>query len=592
MDSMCSILEYLKERSMNNNSISYVDSSTNLNNLLKHLNFNKEECKVLYLSKTASMYIESVYNIKTESIIKTISNNQYRLLDSINRKDNEIYIINDCELLDLNTFSKLLLILSKEAKIILMGDIHIKSNIENNVFCLLHNIFAKRYLNEIKLEDIIEEFDGDKNDYSYKLCPNSKKLVKNLVKINDNLYSGIVNWGEFKELIKNNNAYTLIEKGLEYIKFNHSHINLDYLKRFIKNPYSYFQKTVIMSNENDINSVIENGVVTSNFLNIFYHIKIEEMKAKFIELEYPCAKKITQLNLSKLELSMLDVRIMYLIEKEFRIKYASCKDYFKNNFFTLVSLDLEMVLNQDRDYIFEYTLFNPDACMFIENENIIRLSVLKCYNLLELAKLDKNNFNTKSSVILKSKNEKSASTLLEKYNYYDDKLELIYNVPFTIFNLINWVKLRREVSQFRNEKLLVSDLGLSISNIEKIINFKLNMVDIIFEKYELEGLKLILNGKEESFFFNSLFRGICKYSYDDTQPIKYNICKMCNEDFAKIKKEFINSGDILYLDEFLEIKNNLKSDRYHKSSRILEYGFMEILNSKSIEWQQLFKIEL
>lgn len=592
MDSMCSILEHLKERSKNNNSISYVDSSTNLNNLLKHLNLNKEECKVLYLSKTASMYIESIYNIKTEPIIKTISNNQYYLLDSLNRKDNEIYIINDCELLDLNTFSKLLSILSKEAKIILMGDIHIKSNIENNVFCLLHNMFAKRYLNEIKLEDIIEEFDVDKNDYSYKLCPNSKKLVKNLVTINDNLYSGIVNWGEFKELIKNNNAYTLIEKGLESIKFNHSHINLDYLKRFIKNPYSYFQKTVIMSNENDINSVIENGVVTSNFLNIFYHIKIEEMKAKFIELEYPCAKKITQLNLSKLELSMLDVRIMYLIEKEFRIKYASCKDYFKNNFFSLVSLDLEIVLNQDRGYIFEYTLFNPDAGMFIDNENIIRLSVLKCYNLLELAKLDKNDFNTKSSVILESKNDKNTRDLLEKYNYYDDELELIYNVPFTIFNLINWIKLGREVSQFRDEKLLVSDLGLSISNIEKIINFKLNMVDIIFKKYEYKGLKLILNGKEESFFFNSLFRAIYKNSYDDTQSIKYNICKMCNEDFVKIKKEFINSGDILYLDEFLETKNNLKSDRYHKSSRVLEYGFMEILNNKSIEWQKLFKIEM
>lgn len=580
MDLTVNIIDVLKDRCMNNNPVKYINEEYDVNELLNYLNISKEECKVLYLSKTVSNYIESTYNIETESVIKIISDNNFCLINNTTQKDNKTYIIEDCNLLDLNIFNQLLSILSKEANIVLIGDKNMLSFVDNNAFDLTSNVIAQKYLDKIKLEKTTKNNSITAEKYNEMFKP--KCILDNLVKVNDDWYSGIVNWSEFKQLLKKNDIYNFLEEAFNSSKLCYNSLN--YLKKFIANPYAYFQRTTIMSTKNDVNYAVSKGVVTSNFLNTYYHIKVEDMKAKFIELEYPFAKDIP-----KLDLPLLDKRIMLLIEQQFRIKYGSDKEFFKNEFFSLVSLDIDIILNQDKKYIFEYALLNPDIPMFIENKDIIRLATLKCYNLLNLKKLNKDYFNNTPYINIELNKNKDANYLLKKYNYYDNELEIIYNLPYTIFNLINWQRLSKEMKRFNDDKLFVSDLGLSLLNIEKIINFKLNMVDIMFKKYDFKGLDLIFKGKEDALFFNSLFKAINKNSYEINKSIKYNINKICEDNFIKIKKEFINSGDILRLDEFLEIKSKLKSDLYNRPSKALEYGFVEILNKKNIDWQKLFK---
>lgn len=598
MDLMTNIIVALKERAINNNHIKYLDGIYDLNKLLEYLNIDKKDCNVLYISNIVSRHIESKYNVETQSIMKTILNNKTCFINDSSIKDNKTYIIEDCNILDLKTFNELLSILPKEAKVVLIGDKNMLSTVDNNVFDLTLNVVAQKYLEKIELEKekrtikdnpsvvVIDKGESTNcEDYTITVHPSKSfpnPIFNNLIKINENLYSGVVNWSEFKKLFKLNHAYTILNEYLYSTKS--SVINIPYLKRFIENPDVYFLKTVIMSNKSKLKDAFSTGVVTSNFLNIYYHIKIEEMKEKFIELGYPSFEEIKDLKLSP-----FDKRLIRLIESQFRCKYGSWKSPFETDFFNMESLSLDIILNQDRDYIFKYTIANPDAIMFIDSENVIRLSVLKCYNLLNLKELDKNLINNLSCIDNTLDESIDIEKLLDEYSKYDSELEVIYNIPYSIFNLVDWKKLSEQKSKYNLDKLLVSDLNLSILDIEKIINFKFNILELMADKYNLQGINLVFKGRQESLLFNAIFKAINKYSYQKDKYQNQNLNKDFEKCLVKIEKEFTNSNDILHLDEFLEVRKEFKSGIYGKSIRLLEYAFIDLLNDKGINWQEIIK---
>lgn len=197
--------------------------------------------------------------------------------------------------------------------------------------------------------------------------------------------------------------------------------------------------------------------------------------------------------------------------------------------------------------------------------------------------MDKNFINNLSSI--DSELEKGVS--IENILNYDNELEVINNIPHSVYNLINWKELNEEKSKFKNDRLLISDLNLSISHIEDIINFKFDMINIVAKKYGVKGLNLVFKGKYESLLFNTLFRAINKNTYRKDRSIKYNLNKMCIREFLRVKDEFLSTEDILHLNEFLKIRKELKSGLLDKSIKLLEYGFIDLLNGKDINWQEI-----
>lgn len=602
MDLMTNIIVALKERAINNNHIKYLDGIYDLNKLLEYLNIDKKDCNVLYISNIVSRHIESKYNVETQSIMKTILNNKTCFINDSSIKDNKTYIIEDCNILDLKTFNELLSILPKEAKVVLIGDKNMLSTVDNNVFDLTLNVVAQKYLEKIELKkekkaikdnpNIVVIEKGESNgfgDYEIIIHPSKSlldRVLNDLIKIDDNMYSGVVKWCDFKKLFKSNHAYIMLDEYLNSMEF--VCFPKPYLQRFIKNPDIYFSKTIIMSNKSELKDVFSTGIVTSNFLNLYYHVKIEEVKEKFIELEYPSFKEI-----GKLELSIFEKRLMWLMEQQFRYEYGSCKSHFETSFFNMKSLSLDIVLNQDKDFIFKYTMANPDAIRFINDtidaENIIRLTLLKCYNLLNLKELDKNLINNSSCIDNTLDESIDIEKLLDEYSKYDSELEVIYNIPYSIFNLVDWKKLSEQKSKCNLDRLLVSDLNLSILDIEKIINFKFNILELMADKYNLQGINLVFKGRQESLLFNAIFKAINKYSYQKNKYENQGLNKDFEKCLVKIKKEFANSNDVLHLDEFLQVRNELESGIYDKSSKLLEYGFIDLLNDKNINWQEIIK---
>lgn len=538
-----------------------------------------DNCSLLYITAITNQYMKKSYNIKTQSIDETIQNSQ-RLFDISTTKEIElptVYIIEDCNLLSLDVFDTLLSCLSNYNKLILVGDKNMISPVDNNVSDLILNGIGNKYLEKIELKKSQREFKCMDNVLKVK----DVNTFKNLLKIDSYTYTGTLNWLEVREALISNNSYNEFYNYLNSNKFNRSY--MPYLNRYIKRPELYFTKTIIFSTESNLDNVLSNGVIVSNFLNIYYHILIEDVKNKFIELGCP-----SFMDIIKLEIPKIDKTVMFMVEEEFREKYNSNKSLFFNRFFNIDNLYIDIILEQTKDFIFDYTLSNPDAGLFIDNEDIIRLATFKCYKLLNIKKINQNIFNNVEYTNSVEKNQ-HIENLLSKYGDYDNILDVIYNIPYSIFNLVNFKPTNNKKSNHENRGYIISDFNISIFDIEKIINFKINILNLIAERYGLEGVDLVFRGKNESLLFNSIFKAIYDNNVDNNSIHIANLNKYCSKELKNIEDKFKSSEDLVKLDEYLKIKERFKSNILDKSIILLKNGFLELLNDKEIDWQKLNK---
>lgn len=577
MKTLENIILNLKLRKSLNNTVKYIDGTYDLNQLLKEINVDIDDCSLLYITVMTNLYMKKSYDIKTQSINEAIQNSQ-KLFDISNDKEIElptVYIIEDCNLLDLDVFNNLLSCLSNYSKLILVGDKNMISPIDNNVSDLILNGIGNRYLEKIELEKPQREFKCMDNVLKVK----DVNALKNLSKINNCTYTGTLNWLEVKEALISNNSYNEFYNYLNSSKFNRSY--MPYLNRYIKRPELYFTKTIIFSTESNLDNVLSNGVIVSNFLNIYYHILIEDVKNKFIELGCPSFRDILKLKISK-----IDKTVMILIEEEFREKYDSNKIFFFNSFFNIDNLDIDIILEQTKDFIFDYALSNPDASLFIDNEDIIRLATFKCYKLLNIEKINQKIFNDVEYTNSIGKNQ-DIDNLLSQYSDYDDILNIIYNIPYSIFNLVDFKPTINKKSNHQNKGYLISDFNISIFDIEKIINFKINIVNLIAERYSLKGIELVSRGKDESNISDSIFKAICENNVDSSSIHIANLNKYCSKELKNIEYKFKSSEDLIKLDEYLKIKEKFVYNTLDKSVTLLKNGFLDLLNDIKIDWKKL-----
>lgn len=188
MDVVTNIIIDLKKRCESGNPVMYLDSQYDFNKLLGYLNINKEQCRILCVSNIVSKYIRNEYNVKTETINNFILNDGTCIIkyDSIEKED-ILYIVEECNILDLNIFHKFLNALSKKVKLVLIGDENMASIIESNVFELMSNSVAQKYLEKIELrkqeskqQGIGDAFVFSETEYANQLFDNKDIDFKNV----------------------------------------------------------------------------------------------------------------------------------------------------------------------------------------------------------------------------------------------------------------------------------------------------------------------------------------------------------------------------------------------------------------------------
>lgn len=395
-----------------------------------------------------------------------------------------------------------------------------------------------------------------------------------MIKITNDIYTKELNHDDL-EKIKRNKGYMVLKDYLSDSGFNS--IAGGYKHRFLKNPGLYINKVTIMTTDLNPEEALEKGVISSQFLNLFYYLELKDAKDRFIRNNY----SLDGLSFD----SRLDKYNLNWINNKYISDFNSIKALFKKNFLEELTFYADILVNRDRDFIFKYNMANPDAPMFIRMQDTIKLTVIKCWSLLDIKEFDKSLVDKLDFTDVEFlKDFRYLDSRIENFKMFGEPKRILENIDTSIEIITDWNRVYRSPST--GSKLIASDVFLDMDDVEKIINTKLHLAEMIIKNYGVKGFVLLFIGKTDSILFNAFFGAIAEYCIGK-RDTHYSCKKRCDY-IDNMLKALDEDKDILDLENYYIHRKRLRSGIAEKSMKALMYAFLNILNDESVVWAYIY----
>lgn len=414
-------------------------------------------------------------------------------------------------------------------------------------------------------------------------------MNNSLIQISDYVYSGLLSPEKLENLFENNKSFKTL---VEYIENDTTGKFSSTIYKYLKNPDLYFEKIMIYSTEDTLEKALIDGVFIKGALFYLLLSRASKLFDLFVSNKY----SIEGINLN----SSLDSSIMMALNKIYIDKHGSEPTFFNRYLFEIGNAHVDIILEQDSDYIFKYLLANPETPLLLSKKEILTLALAKSwklmnasnivymYNTFEASLVEefiefKLNPSNGKSILLRNYNIKDPDSYIKnKLNKFNNISTHINELSEHILRINNWDYRLKNLKS--NEVLSPIDFDIHMHHVQAIIRFKYSFINSVSKYYKYDGFYWCTepNKYNESKLFKSIFNAIAE---NDILP-------SCNKKLKKDKYDLLTSlaqkikknPEILDLNNYFKFLDSLYSNIQEQSEKAIKLAIFKILEDTPFNW--------